>query len=47
MSRDLWECEGCGAVLGIAQIKVKMLGKASDLIEETKEALSEDAKRSN
>lgn len=36
-SRDLWECEDCGAILGIAQIKVKMADKAEYLIDKTKD----------
>jgi transcription initiation factor TFIIIB Brf1 subunit/transcription initiation factor TFIIB len=39
-SQDLWVCEDCGAVLGIAEIKIKIAGTAGSLAEKTKVALN-------
>ena len=41
-SRNLWECEECGAILGVAQIKVKTLNNKPILKEQTADAFSED-----
>ena len=39
-SRELWECQDCGSVLGIAEIKVKSLNSKPTLPEKTKDALN-------
>lgn len=40
-SRDLWECEDCGAILGVAKIKVKDIKINPTLREKTKDAFCE------
>lgn len=40
-SRDVWECQTCGAILGIAQIKLKMVNGES-IRKKTKDAFCED-----
>ncbi len=44
-SRELWECQDCGAVLGIVRIKVDPLNKETTLAEKTKDALNVKEKR--
>ena len=39
-SRELWECQDCGAVLGITEIKVKSLNSKPNLPEKTHDALN-------
>ena len=41
-STDLWECEDCGAILGLAQIKIKPLKEDPSIRDKTKEAFCED-----
>lgn len=42
-SRDLWECEDCGAILGVAQIKIKMITNKPSMAERTHDALKGSA----
>ena len=39
-SRELWECQDCGAVLGIVEIKVKSLNIKPTLQEKTHDVLN-------
>lgn len=41
-SRDLWECEDCGAILGVAQIKLNKLNNGLTMREKTKDTISEE-----
>jgi hypothetical protein len=43
-SQDIWICEDCGAVLGISEIKIKMLNAEPTLSEKTKDALNVEEK---
>ncbi len=47
VSRDLWECEDCGAILGVAQIKIKPLNNKPTVKELTKDAFSESSEVKN
>ena len=40
-SKDLWECENCGAILGVAQIKVKPLNNEPSIRDKTEDASCE------
>jgi len=44
-SQDLWVCEDCGAVLGVAKIKVKSLKVDPTLRELTKDAFCEESEQ--
>lgn len=41
ISRDLWECEDCGAILGVAKIKVQTMKMEKTIREKTNNAFSE------
>ena len=43
-SQDLWVCEDCNAILGIAEIKIKTMKVEPSLREQKKEHFGEESK---